>query len=914
MSLGENFNLEGFLRLNSQDFNEGINDAEQETEEFGTQTAQTADKVERNLGERFSAVGESVRNTGLAMSATITPALGAIGLSSVQAASKAEEAEARFNSVFDETGDRVETFSDEFAEKIGRSELAIENMAANFGSILNPMTDSEDKAADLSVEFTKLTQDLASFENRDPAQVQRDLQSALAGSSETMQKYGVSLDVARVEQELLNMGIKGGREEATRAQEAQARLNAIVEDTQSAQGNAAETSESFANQQRALRGRIRDLRVEFGEQLLPVAKEVLDVFSGFSERLTGLSDSTQRTIAIVGGLAAALGPVLAILGQLAISIGGLVGPLGSLVGTFGGLTTVGTALAGVLGTVATALGLPFAAVAVAAGALVAAIGGLVFIFRDELLTILQTVTGFILDEVVPAVVGVAEDAIPALIDAGGMTVDILGDVVEALEPVGELAADVGERAADLAADIADTLEPAVSDIVEMLEVWAGVFTDDILPVIQDAIDVASGLANTLANTLEPAVGPVVGALETLVGVIESAVLTAFEGIQEAIGVVTDLLSGDFEGALNSAKAVAGTAIDAIASAFGELPDIIGGLTGAVTDAIIALFPTSLDELAGVAGTLDDIGTAAIDAIVGAFTSVAGAIAGVFPTSLSAVGSVASDMASIGGSAITAIVGAFTSVAEDVAGLFPTSLSVLGSVASNLTSIGGTAIGKITGAFTPVIGDIAGLFPTSLSDLGDVVTTMSDIGVGVVDAITAGLAEAPDLFFDLVELLEDAVPTASRVADIVSDIGGDIVSAIADAITDAPGAIMSAIEGLINDGIGAINDLAPNLTVELPDNDVGLPGPLPSVDEGSIADTTIIPDDPFPTLDTGGFIESGGRATLHEGERVVPEAQVSDRGGVETTTIEQIVINADSQRGGREAARGLKQELRRQGVR
>jgi Flp pilus assembly pilin Flp len=67
--------------------------------------------------------------------------------------------------------------------------------------------------------------------------------------------------------------------------------------------------------------------------------------------------------------------------------------------------------------------------------------------------------------------------------------------------------------------------------------------------------------------------------------------------------------------------------------------------------------------------------------------------------------------------------------------------------------------------------------------------------------------------------------------------------------------------------------------------------------------------------TGGFVASTGRAIIHEGERVVPEAQITDRGRVEVSsgssmTIENLTVNADSRSGGRAAGRALKRELKR----
>jgi len=69
---------------------------------------------------------------------------------------------------------------------------------------------------------------------------------------------------------------------------------------------------------------------------------------------------------------------------------------------------------------------------------------------------------------------------------------------------------------------------------------------------------------------------------------------------------------------------------------------------------------------------------------------------------------------------------------------------------------------------------------------------------------------------------------------------------------------------------------------------------------------------IPGLDTGGYIERGGLARLHAGERVVPAAQV-DRGGGGGATVNIGKIEASGYEAGRQAARGLKDELDSHGV-
>lgn len=83
----------------------------------------------------------------------------------------------------------------------------------------------------------------------------------------------------------------------------------------------------------------------FGEALLPVISKALEGITPLIQRFSELSDGTKRTIFVIAGLAAAVGPVLVILGKV-------VGAVGTLIGTFGKLKTAWgafTALTGPVG-------------------------------------------------------------------------------------------------------------------------------------------------------------------------------------------------------------------------------------------------------------------------------------------------------------------------------------------------------------------------------------------------------------------------------------------------------------------------------------------------------------------------------------------------------------------------------------
>ncbi|ELY70848.1 G-protein gamma-like subunit [Natronobacterium gregoryi SP2] len=340
------------------------------------------------------------------MTAGITAPLTALGAASISTASDVEEMGARFEEVFESSAESVEEWADTHADEIGRSQNQLQEYAANFGSLLSAMDATEEQTAEMSKELTTLTADLASFNNMTEDQVQQNLEAALAGQSRAVRKFGVDLSAARVEQQLMNDGLAESREEASEAELAQARLNAILEQTEDAQGDAARTSDSFANQMRSLRADTEELRAEIGQHLLPAATSLV----GWASRAVGwfseLSDTQQKAIVITGGLAAALGPLL-------LAGGTLLAMLPSMAAGWGMATAAATGFAGSLagGVVPAALAanvalgpitVPLWAIVAAIGAVIAAVGGLYYAFsnnlwgiRDTTMNVFSTVQGWL---------------------------------------------------------------------------------------------------------------------------------------------------------------------------------------------------------------------------------------------------------------------------------------------------------------------------------------------------------------------------------------------------------------------------------------------------------------------------------------------------------------------------------------
>jgi hypothetical protein len=251
--------------------------------------------------------------------ATLGPQLVGLG-------SDAEEMLGKFNVVFAQTGAGVTDSLTEFGAQVGRNKFELMGYAATLGDTLKPMGFTEEAAASTSVELVKLATDLSSFNNMPMDEALGRLQGTLIGSHENALAFGVVINENTLKAELA----KNGWDELTGAQleaaKVQARINLLMQGTTDAQGDAARTSGSWANQMRALQATLTQTGTEIGLKLLPVLTPLL-VYLGTLARdyLPGLVGLIAQWIPKLVETGSAIGqrvmPWLQALGDWAVNVG-----------------------------------------------------------------------------------------------------------------------------------------------------------------------------------------------------------------------------------------------------------------------------------------------------------------------------------------------------------------------------------------------------------------------------------------------------------------------------------------------------------------------------------------------------------------------------------------------------------------
>lgn len=257
----------------------------------------TGDAADRELGraeDKLKKTSSTLTKFG-AGGLAFAGVMGAALFSVANDASDVAEAVNKATVLFGPAGKRVEQFANTAATSIGQSKRAALDATGTFGNFFRGIGDTADQAADKSIEFTKLAGDMASFHNAKPEEAVEALGAALRGESEPIRRFGVLLDDATLKQRALSMGLidttSGTLPPAIKAQAAYAE---ILEQTKSAQGDFARTSDGAANQQRILTAQMENLKASIGAGVLPVMTDFLGVLNGALELFQTLPQGVQE--------------------------------------------------------------------------------------------------------------------------------------------------------------------------------------------------------------------------------------------------------------------------------------------------------------------------------------------------------------------------------------------------------------------------------------------------------------------------------------------------------------------------------------------------------------------------------------------------------------------------------------------
>ena len=224
---------------------------------------------------------------------------------SIEATSHLTELDSKARVVFGDTFPQVQKQVKSIAQEVGRASTAVLQFTADIGAIFDAVGLSKKNLGEMSTTIAKLAIDLASFVNSSDEEAFQALQSGLVGMVQPLRRFGVVLTEENLKQYLFTKGVKDNYDKLNEAQKVLVRYAFILDHTKTAQGDAARTAESFANESRRLQGEVQSLQEQIGKDATPVLAEGL----GF------LASAIQNTRVFVKLLISDIGSLFAVVGQ-----------------------------------------------------------------------------------------------------------------------------------------------------------------------------------------------------------------------------------------------------------------------------------------------------------------------------------------------------------------------------------------------------------------------------------------------------------------------------------------------------------------------------------------------------------------------------------------------------------------------
>lgn len=155
------------------------------------------------------------------------------------------------------------------------------NYQAAYAQMASSMGATADASTKVSQALTEIGADLASVKNLEFNDVWNDMASGITGMSRALDKYGINIRVANLQQELYNLGIDATVSSLSQSDKAILRTITILNSSKYAWGDLANTITQPANQLRLLQSNFAALSRTIGSLFIPIISKVLPYMNAF---------------------------------------------------------------------------------------------------------------------------------------------------------------------------------------------------------------------------------------------------------------------------------------------------------------------------------------------------------------------------------------------------------------------------------------------------------------------------------------------------------------------------------------------------------------------------------------------------------------------------------------------------------
>jgi hypothetical protein len=218
----------------------------------------------------------------------------------IQAASDLQEVANVTDVTFGQSANVVNKWAKKQAANFGLSETSAKRYIGTYGTMAKQFNFTTEQAAKMGVEMTKLTGDVASFYNMDDKASATKLKSVFTGETETLKELGVVMTEANLNNYALEKGYGKTVKQMSEHEKVLLRYSFVMDKLSHTQGDFQRTSDGWANSVRKLKLNYENLKIEIGNELLPVAGQALSVVSSGLQVIAPIVVNVAHTVRLYG--------------------------------------------------------------------------------------------------------------------------------------------------------------------------------------------------------------------------------------------------------------------------------------------------------------------------------------------------------------------------------------------------------------------------------------------------------------------------------------------------------------------------------------------------------------------------------------------------------------------------------------
>ena len=220
-------------------------------------------KYEKSVGNLISTLAKIVS----------VGAIVKLGKDCIETASNLQEVANVVDVTFGKTAGVVNDWAKQQAASFGLSETAAKRYIGTYGTMAKQFEFTEEQAAQMGVELTKLSGDVASFYNLENKVAANKLKAIFTGETESLKELGVVMTQTQLDAYAMANGWNKTTKDMTEQEKVLLRYQYTMEKLSHVQGDFMRTSDGYANSVRRLKLDIENLKVEIGNELIPVAAQ-----------------------------------------------------------------------------------------------------------------------------------------------------------------------------------------------------------------------------------------------------------------------------------------------------------------------------------------------------------------------------------------------------------------------------------------------------------------------------------------------------------------------------------------------------------------------------------------------------------------------------------------------------------------